>query len=150
LGWAIAGLLAIVVGAFIGLFLWAVLFPPDWVHRYPSGAVQARGPLHHGDKQGRWTYYYKSGGKEREGEYLAGFELRTWSFWYANGQLRARGQLDGNSFKTGEWAYFDEAGQPLSAVEFLTRHTGDSPIPWTRRQTSQDAEPSAAPDPAGM
>jgi antitoxin component YwqK of YwqJK toxin-antitoxin module len=128
MGWAIAGLLAIVAGALIVCFLWVVLFPPDLVYRYPSGAVQARGQHHHGDKQGRWTYYYESGGKEREGEYLAGFESGAWSFWYANGQLRARGQLDGDRFKTGEWTYFDEVGQPLSEVEFLTRHPGDSPI----------------------
>src|SRR5262249_19752998 len=33
----------------------------EWVFRYPSGAVKARGPHYHGDRQEHWTFYYESG-----------------------------------------------------------------------------------------
>ncbi|HEV3338696.1 MAG TPA: hypothetical protein VG125_00005, partial [Pirellulales bacterium] len=63
-------------------------------------------------------------------------------FWHRNGRLRARGRLNDGGFKTGEWTYFDEAGQPLSEAEFLALYPSDSLHRWPRRQADHAAEPS--------
>jgi hypothetical protein len=150
MGWALAivGALAIIAAAVVGRFLWDVLFPPDWVERYPSGAVKARGPLYHGDRQEHWTFYYESGEKESEGEYVAGFKSGEWSFWHRNGRLRARGQLDDGGYKAGEWVYGDELGRPLSEAEFFALYPSDSLHQWPLRRADQANQPGAVSAPA--
>lgn len=146
--WAIPGAVVLVAAVLLGCFVWFMLrgvrFSSDWVERYPSGAVQARGPHYHGDRQERWTFFYEGGQKESEGEYVAGFESGEWSFYHLNGRLRARGRLDNGGYKAGDWVYRDEVGHPLSEAEFLARYPGDSLHRWPRR--AADTEPGTAAD----
>jgi hypothetical protein len=106
---------------YVMLLLSVTVFVPDWVVRYPSGRVRARGPHWRGDKQGPWTFWHEDGWKECEGEYIQGFESRTWTFYHPNGRACARGELDG-WWRQGPWEFWDDAGQPITEAEFLARY----------------------------
>ena len=115
---AIGVLLLVLILFIVGLALRATIFAPDWVERYPSGQVRARGPHYHGDRQGHWTFWHEDGGKECEGQYAQGSESGTWTFYHRNGRSCARGQLEGWR-RHGAWEFWDEAGCPLDEAGFL-------------------------------
>jgi hypothetical protein len=115
------GVMLLVPVIYVILVLSVTVFVPDWVVRYPSGRVRARGPHWRGDRQGPWTFWHEDGWKECEGEYMQGIESRIWTFYHPNGRACARGELDG-WWRQGPWEFWDDTGHPLTEAEFLARY----------------------------
>jgi antitoxin component YwqK of YwqJK toxin-antitoxin module/peroxiredoxin len=122
----------------------------EWVFRYPSGALKAKGNYKNDKQIGHWTYWYENGNVEWEGEFdeerlcgpsrfghengkrravgsfVAGLEEDLWTFWTPDGTLDCEGD-----FVLGKpalrWTYFDAAGAPMAEGY---RMDGERVGPW--------------------
>jgi len=122
----------------------------EWVFRYPSGALKAKGNYLDDKQIGHWTYWYENGNVEWEGEFdeqrlagpsrfghengkrqavglfVDGLEEDLWTFWTSDGALDCEGD-----FVRGKaalrWTYFHPDGTPMAEGYRLD---GERVGPW--------------------
>lgn len=140
----------------------------DWVFRYPSGALKAKGSYQNDKQIGPWTYWYENGNVEWEGEFAAqrlggpsrfgfengknravglfvdGLEEDLWTFWQQSGGLDCEGDF-ARGQATLRWTYYRPDGTRL-AEGF--RLEGERVGPWEFYSSAGDVSERRYPLPA--
>ncbi len=84
---------------------------------YPSGELQAKGPVKGNLRTGYWNYFDKEGNKEAEGSFNRDMRNGEWVFYQDNGIVSSRGAYDDN-IAVGVWDYYDQDGNISSRGAF--------------------------------
>jgi len=86
-------------------------------HYYYTGALQMKGHIKNGVRNGKWTAWDKEGRMLSTGHYVDGMENGMWTVWFPSGKKRYEGLFkDGK--RSGLWKFYDENGQLIKEIEY--------------------------------